>query len=218
MKAHHILKGLLAVSLIPLLFIESCAPVFSDLQSARLVGDGNIEVTPSYSSVSWAEDGESQKVQNHYGAQAGFGLSETMDLRTRIEYVSVKSEGSDDKLTATVVGIGPKFSIVKDRVAGYIPLGTAFGSDIQTSQSWELQPTLLFTFPVNEQFEVNPSVKYIMQLADDTDNMVAINLGLGIGEYGKFVIRPEYGLLYNPGESGHFSHFSIGLNVFPKWE
>jgi len=217
MKASHILQGLFCLILIPLLLIESCAPVFSDLQSARLVGEGNIEVTPSYSSVSYAEDGESNKVQNHYGAQAGFGLSPSTDLRTRIEYISVKSDGSDEKLTATVIGIGPKFSIVKDRVAGYIPIGTAFGSDIETSQAWELQPTLLFTFPLDEQIELNPSVKYLIQLSEN-DNLVAINLGLGIGEYGKFIVRPEYGLLYNPNESGHYSHFSIGLNVFPKWE
>lgn len=201
------------VALLSILLNESCAPVFSDLQSARMNGKGNIDVTPSFSQVSFAEGGESASVQTHFGVQAGLGLSDKTDLRTRIEHISVKGED----FGATVIGVGPKFSIVEDQIAAYIPIGTAIGSDVNTNDLWEIQPTVLATFPVNDLVEINPSLKYIIQLSGG-DDLVAINFGIGIGEYGKFVVRPEYGLLYNLGESGHFSHFSLGVNLFPSWD
>lgn len=36
----------------------SCAPVFNELQTAQMVGKGNVEIFPSFSSVSVTEDGE----------------------------------------------------------------------------------------------------------------------------------------------------------------
>lgn len=218
MKTRYILlKILFFLAILPLLTIESCAPVFSDLQSARLVGEGNLELTPSYSSVSFGNDGESSSVQNHFGVQAGFGMSEKMDLRARIEYINVSNSNGGESINATVIGVGPKFQLIEDRMAAYIPIGAGFGSNIETSQSWQMQPTLLFTFPISESIEFNPSAKYLIQFAEDAENLVAFNFGLGIGEYGRFVIRPEFGLLYNPGEDGHYSHGSIGISLFPKW-
>ena len=40
------------------------------------------------------------------------------------------------------------------------------------------------------------------------------NLGLGIGNFERLVVRPEVGILINPGEDGHFRHFSIGLTYY----
>lgn len=218
MKTRYIqLKILFLFAIFPLLTIKSCAPVFSDLQSARLVGDGNLEFTPSYSSVSFGNDGESSSVQDHFGIQGGYGISEKVDLRARIEYINVNNADSGGDINVTVIGIGPKFQLIEDRMAAYIPIGAGFGPNIETSQSWQMQPTLLFTFPITETIEFNPSAKYLIQFAEDTENLVAFNFGLGIGEYGRFVIRPEFGLLYNPGEDGHYSHASIGISLFPKW-
>jgi hypothetical protein len=64
----------------------SCfAPVFSELQSARLAGPGNAEITPSYSRV----EGESEHVQDHFGIQAGVGIRKWLDFRIRYEYANV---------------------------------------------------------------------------------------------------------------------------------
>jgi hypothetical protein len=188
--------------------IQNCAPVFSDLQSARLVGKGNIEITPSYSTVSFSESGESNGIQNHVGAQVAIGLSEKVDLRTRIEHIWLKEEASYNE---TIFGVGPKFSLVKDKMAAYLPVGFAF-SDI--GETFEFQPTLLFTIPViAEKIDFNPSVKYLMTFCDGCDNLVAFNFGLAFSEdISLWAIRAEYGLLYNPGESGHFGQFSIGFS------
>ena len=48
--------------------------------------------------------------------------------------------------------------------------------------------------------------------ADDAESLVALNLGLGLGPSDKWVIRPEAGFLWNPGESGHYWHLSLGAS------
>jgi hypothetical protein len=182
-----------------------CAPIFSDLQGARLVGPGNIEATPGFSSVYISENGKSEQVQNHLGLQAGIGILSSLDLRLRYERVL------DYDLNA--VGFGPKIALVKDRVAFYVPVGFAFGEDVKSSETWETHPTLLFTFPVAKSFELNPSAKVLIPLSGERDTLFAFNLGAAVGNVRKWAIRPEVGLCFNPGESGFFWQFSIGLSL-----
>ena len=74
---------------------------------------------------------------------------------------------------------------------------------------------MLLTGPVNSHVEVNGSIKGLIPLAKDGgDTLVAFNVGLGVGDLEKWVIRPEVGFLFNPGESGHFTQFGIALTVF----
>ncbi|NIO48335.1 MAG: hypothetical protein GTN73_02680 [Candidatus Aminicenantes bacterium] len=196
-----------------------CAPVFSELQSAKLVGPGHLEVTPSFSSVSFSSEDESGHVQNHYGIQAGLGVSSMMDFRLRYERVSVDIQDMDggESLGVNVLGFGPKFSVVKDMVAAYVPIGFAFGEDIEVSETWQIHPTLLITLPISKYIEFNPSAKVLIPLKGEQDTLVAFNLGTAIStNLEKWAIRPEVGFLYNPGENGHFIHFSIGFTYFIK--
>jgi hypothetical protein len=184
----------------------SCVPVFSTLQSAKLVGKGNFEVAPHFTTTSSTSDGETDHVQTHYGFQLGYGVSPRFDLSARYELISIANDGGN----ANIFGIGPKVSLVKDRIAAYLPVGFAFGGDIDGIDAFEVQPTVLFTLPVGKYVEINPSVKGII----GDDFWAAFNLGLGLSsDFDKYAIRPEYGILFNPGESGHAGQFSIGLSI-----
>jgi hypothetical protein len=185
--------------------VPACAPIFSDLQSARLVGPGKIEATPGFSSVYISENGESEHVQNHLGIQAAVGVLSSMDFRLRYERVL------DYDLNA--LGFGPKFMVVKDRVAFYIPVGFAFGEDVEASETWETHPTLLFTVPVAKILELNPSAKVLIPLRGERDTLFAFNLGAALGNVRKWAIRPEVGICYNPGESGFFWQLSVGFSL-----
>ena len=193
-----------------ILLMTSCAPVFSELQSARTVGKNRFEVTPSFSTVGFAEEGESEAIQNHVGFQAAYGLNPKIDLRVRYEYAWLKD---DNEGSASVIGFGPKFGLLRDKIAFAIPIGTAFGKDIE--DAWEIHPTLLLTYPiVKDKIDITVSPKYLMTLSKETEDFVAVNFGLSISsDLNKWAIRPEYGLLYNPGETGHFTHFSIGVSA-----
>ena len=187
----------------------SCAPVFSDLQSAKMVGKGNWEATPNFTTTSWTDEGETDHIQNHFGAQFGYGISNRIDLRARYEFISVPDD--EEPIKANVFGIGPKFSIIKDRIAAYIPIGFAFGGDVDGIDEFEVQPTLLFTIPVGKYIEINPSAKGII----GDEFYCAFNLGLGLStNLDKYVIRPEYGIFLNPGESGRYGQFSIGTTIY----
>lgn len=88
-------------------------------------------------------------------------------------------------------------------------MGFAFGGDVEGIEEFEVQPTLLLTLPVGEYIEVNPSAKGTI---GEEDFYMAFNLGLGLSaDFNRWAIRPEYGMLFNPGEEGHFGQFSIGF-------
>lgn len=204
---------LIAVLAGSLAFLPSCVPVFSELQSARLAGPGRIEMTPSYSSVSAASEGETQHVQDHYGIQAAVGVAPVLDLRLRYERVQLDVEGSQS-FGINVVGFGPKFGLVKDWVALYFPVGFAFGEDIAVSETWQFHPTVLFSVPFNKYFELNTSAKALIPLQSGKDTLLAFNVGFGLSSnLDRWAIRPEIGFLYDPnsGSQGHYMHLSIGF-------
>ena len=206
------LAGVLAISL------SACAPVFSDLQSAKLVEPGQAELTGSVGTVKFSDpdDEDSGRVQDQFGLQAGFGLHEAVELRGRFEHVTVAGENGP---SAQVLGLGPKIRLVEDRLALYVPVGRAFGGDEDDDfgDSWAVHPTLLVTLPAHANVEVNASAKYLIPLsAEDADNQWAFNLGLGLGpNLEKWAIRPEAGVLLNPDDGGRFYHFSLGVSVRP---
>lgn len=198
-----------AVLLIPVL-AAACAPPFADLQSARLAGPQRVEVTPAYSTVSFTDEGDTEKVQDHYGLQVATGVSDKVDLRARFEHVRVDEE------SVNVIGAGPKFGLLRDRVALFVPVGFAFGSGVEVSDTWQVHPTIIGTVPVvPDRLELNGSAKALIPIANsDAETLVAFNVGAGIGSLNSLVIRPEVGFLFNPGESGHFRHFTIGMTYY----
>ncbi len=202
---------LLAVAIIGSQF--SCAPLSSDLQSARLVGKRRIEITPGYSTVQFAEEKkqvdekQSQETSGKLiGLQVAYGLSNKVDIRVRVEHFQFRD------FTANVFSIGPKVRLVKDRVALYLPVWFV---DFKPAQ---LQPTILLTFPIiKNKIEFNPSVKSIVSVGGydpTTGIMVAINGGLGIStDLSKWAIRPEYSLVRDISKGSQYRSFSIGLSL-----
>jgi hypothetical protein len=195
---------------------SGCAPVFSELQSARTVGKDKVDVTPLFSTVTVTEEGETEGVQNHIGLQLAYGLSPKVDIRVRYEYVWPKGDGEfSDGIS--VLGIGPKIGILEEKLAFSMPFGRAFGE--ATKDTWQLHPTLILSLPLlKDRIEFNLAPKYLMTFCKECDDFVAINFGLAFSNnLSKWAVRPEYGLLYNIGEEGHVGQFSIGLSTVLNW-
>jgi hypothetical protein len=215
-----------SVALVLSTVLSACAPVFSDLQSAKLVGKGRVEATPGFSSVSSSGaggcencgvqavgDGSSSHVQNHAGLQLATGVDDKVDLRVRYEHVWVDGGGG-----VNVLGFGPKIQLFRNYAALYVPVGFAFGGGIDSGETWAVHPTLLLTGQVHPSVEINWSAKYLVPFSEEAgDNLLAFNVGLGLGPAnGRWAIRPEFGWLLNPGEEGHFTQFSVGVSVRSK--
>lgn len=203
----HTFKIIILVCL--LVITNGCVTVFSDFQSARTLGEGNKEVTGNISGVSYSEDGESGYYQTNIGAQFGYGINEKVDLRLRVENMNL--DGASENFKYYAIGFGPKFSLIENKMALYVPLGFAFGEDLNTDETFEVHPTLLYSFPVSDDFEINTSGKYIFAFEDGRDNSVALNLGLGIFS-SQFTFRPELGIMIYPSSDGILFHFGTGVS------
>ncbi len=198
-----------------LLIGAGCAP-FAEMQDARLVGEGRTELTPGVSGVSYVNEGESAEAYDHYGVQWARGIGENTDLRGRFEHVVMESDG-DDKVSYNVIGFGPKFGLTEGFSAVYLPVGFAFGDYVEEGDTFQFHPTLLFTVPLATGVDLNPSAKALIPLVENGgDSLVAINVGLGLStDPERWILRPEVGFLFNPGEDGHYQHLSLGMTFFP---
>ncbi len=193
--------------------LSGCVAPFSDLQSARLAGPNRLEVTPSYSAVSVSSERETEELWNSFGIQAAVGISNQVDLRLRYERINLPDS---DESGVNVLGFGPKFGVIADKIAVFVPIGFAFGGGIETSETVQVHPTLLLTFPLHENVELNASAKALIPVTErDIDDLAAFNIGIGVGpDLRRWVVRPEIGFLFNPGEEGRLRHLSIGLTYF----
>lgn len=190
-------------------------PPFSSLQDARLVGKGKIELTPFYSSIGSYSDGSSSHGQDDLGLQGLWGVARWLDVGFRYEYLYHPDSGSeyDASASAHTFGAGPKFSLIKNRLALCLPVGFAFGEDIHPGDTWEFVPAAVFTLPVGKAVDLNLSAKALIPLQKGSDTLYAFNLGLGIRPGGGALsFRPEAGLLFSPGGSGYNYHLSLGLS------
>ena len=192
------------------LAFQSCVPTFSELQSARLVGKGRFEMTPMYSTVSGADQKGPVHLQSHYGLHSSIGISQKMDLRLRTEIITY--DGSDYSDWGAIIGFGPKWSLVENKMALSLPFGTSINENFMNE--WEFQPSLLLTWPaISNKLDVTVNPKYVLTFCEDCQNLGAVNIGLAISsDLSSWAIRPEYGHLYDFGESGHAGQFSIGLS------
>ena len=190
----------------------ACAPVFSDLQSARMLPRGDVEITPQGTSTWFSDPDESEHVQNHVGLQVGVGVSDRAEVRVRYERIDLADDG------ANLVAAGPKVGLVPDRLALHLPIAVAFGGggDGDRSSFWAAQPALIATFPVSDFVELSPSVKYTIPINDeDGFRGLALNLGLGFGRRdGMLVVRPEAGVMFAPDDVRYYQA-SVGLSLRP---
>lgn len=206
---------LTATAAVSALVLWSSGCVTSALQSARLVGPGNFEITPSYSMGSFTGNGDTERTTNQFGIQVATGLTPRIDLRLRYEYIDVAPEREEG---FNILGFGPKFGVVEDRLAIYVPVGFAFGGNVDdSSDSWVFRPTVLFTHTINDHAEITTAGKGVIWLnADDTENLIGAGLGLGLSsDLDRWVVRPEAGFLRDPGEEGTLWHWSVGFTLFP---
>lgn len=186
-------------------------PPFSELQTARLLQPGQTEVTAHASRVSAHEEGASDDAQGEFGLQIGYGVSERVNLRGR--YVLLNPSADADAVN--VVGFGPKIGIVRDYAAVFLPVGFAFGGGVDAGDTFQFHPTLLLTLPASPHVEIYGSGKALIPLSNGGDVLGAVNVGLGLStDLSRWALRPEFGILFNPGESGHYRQFSLGLSYY----
>jgi hypothetical protein len=118
------------------LILTNCNPYLFDLQSAKMLGAGNLELS-AYT----------------VGLNLGIGLTEQLDLN-----VSLTNNGNiNDNLALNIFTVAPKFSLDPDKVAFYFPV-SRFLLDKVTM----FQPTVLFTSPLTKDIGFTLAPKLIL--------------------------------------------------------
>jgi hypothetical protein len=205
----------LAALVLALPLLSGCTLYLPDQQSARLLPEGDWELTPSFSSASFTVEGETEHIQNQFGLRFGYGASETLEIRGGVERIALDEDLGEGGVT--MIGGGPKLALAPETAALYVPIGLAVGDDIDTSDTWTIAPTVLLTFQASPSLEVSPSVKAIYPFAvEDSELLLGFNLGLGFtAAEGRVILRPEGGLVINPGDDGVSWGWTVGASLRP---
>lgn len=211
----HKLCGYAVPVALVLLVVSGCVPFLADQQSARLLPEGDVEITPSFSSVSFSAEGGTgtEHVQDQYGVRLGYGATDQVELRAM--YERVRLVGGDGGLN--VVGVGIKSALVPDLLAVYVPVGFVTGSGVETSKTWTVAPTLLATYREGRTFEIIPSMKGIFPFtAEDRQLFLGFHLGAGFStDLDVWAFRPEVGTVVNLGDGGVTWGWTVGISVRP---
>lgn len=189
-----------------LVMTQGCAPMFSD---ARLVGRGQTELTASLTPTGASVMGDNRHLMNDFRVQGMYGLTDRMDLGVGYARLQMTRGGAG----AHAIGFGPRLSVVPDRVAVAVRTGFLFGDEVPVAKSWHLDPTLLFTVPLTDRVDLNPSVRFLMPFCEGCETLLGFNVGVGISPGSRRLkLRPEIGMLFSPRESGVVWTMGLGLS------
>ena len=170
------------------LVIWASSPAFGDIfpyeRSAKPLGKSNLELMLTYSAFVTSIFEETNHYANLHGIQAGYGLGQKFDFQFRYGLSQYLLGYNDDQLLHQFA-FGPKFAMLKDRLAIRLPVSFLAGDNVRTSESWELSPTLFFTQKIEQISELNGSITAIIPLNrrdifNPNDVFVALNLGMGL--------------------------------------
>lgn len=182
------------------------------LQNASSLGKGNAELTLGYSNIGFAFQGERQNVYNNYSFQAGFGVSPLTEIRLKYDRFNFKD---GDGMGFNGWMLGPKFSNKSRKFAFYLPTGLT--TRLYGNSRWIVEPTFIFSFPIGDKVNFNLSPSYVFYFADTNplfdQDLVKLNLGIGIDLGEKWLIRPEAGLLFFKHDfNANYFHFGLGIS------
>lgn len=177
-------------------------------ESARMLPKGTTEIKAGFSHSIASDDGESEGLNNGLGIGFGYGINERINLKMRYERLLPVDS---DEGGFNYLGFGPKFGIVPGKFAMMFPFGVYFAEGETT---WGMHPAFLVTLPArNNRFEGTFGARTDIFFESEADLLVALNLGLGFSQnLDRWAIRPDWGLIFDPGESGVVWTFGVGFN------
>ena len=204
------------------ILIFDCAPITSEMQSAKTLGQGGMEISLNSGKTSMQSESSDDEmeldidgeVQSNSGASLAYGVTDNIDLRARYESIEITAMPSE--VAFSMFSFGVKYGILEDQLALFLPYTMYNSDDDSTDAAKVISPTLLYTHTLKDKYELNPSVKYIFPFGDtaeDNDPGIAYNLGFGYHINNKFTLRGEWGQ-FIPSESeddAKFFHTTFGL-------
>ena len=197
--------------------MTSCiVPVNTSMESARMLGTGNVEVTGTFSSYSLNADGESVGINDNLGLRIGYGISDKFDLKLRYVHLFTSNDFEENP-NVSYLALAPKVSLKEKKIAITMPIGLYFAKvDGESMDTWFVSPRLIYTYPFpNDKVELSISSKADFYFEEDSDPSIGFSLGAGFSsDFSKWAIRPEFGVLFFTGDSeGTSLNFGVAGTV-----
>ena len=110
-------------------------------------------------------------------------LNNKIDLRSRLEIIKLNKDLDDGSFR--VLSLGIKYSLIKNRHSFYLPISFSKSTENDANDYKQIEPTLLFTVPLNDIIDINSSIKVLLPFFEDDDNdpFYAINIGFGFNNF-----------------------------------
>ncbi len=175
-----------------LVLLVSCATTATEFQSAKVLSEDAMEITPSYSTTLF---------DHEVGVELGYGVSENVEVRGGAHtFFASHGDGTDDSFinyespANVFIKSGIKYSILEDNISFYLPISfDVFG----VQETFSLQPSLLLSTELFSYLEVNLALKEMMYISTGPYiNIHSANLGFGFPVGDAVVIRPIWNLMY----------------------
>jgi len=206
--------------------LTSCLPSISEMHSARMLDKGEREIMPVLSVVPGAEVVSAGAVYFSPGIHWTKGISSGLNWRTRIDFVGATQWdyqdsflGSPSNFGISSISTGPKFSIIKDRLAFYLPIGFSpapyiYDGEKEFFYSW-FEACLLSTWPiVADRLDLNVSTKVMPFTLPITDHYAFFSTQIGLA-FGKSLtnsgcFRVEYAFTMPAMRTENAGFLSVG--------
>jgi hypothetical protein len=66
---------------------------------------------------------------------------------------------------------------------------------------------------LSDRVDLNPSARLIVPFCENCDTLLGFNIGVGLGPADRRIrVRPEFGILVDPGEEGVAWSFGAGVS------
>jgi len=211
MKIRAIISNLLIT-----LALIGCAP-FSEFQTAKTVGKGNVEITPFASTFLGV---------GNMGLNVDVGVSKRFDLRAGYSYLFYTNYGTGVLAEGPILAnsnlfcVAPKISLIKNVLAFTAPIDLQIFPDYLTLLT--VRPGLLLTIPCNRKidFTMSPKVAFMLYPKDTEFIIPALGLGLSMKLSNLITLKPELGIgamFGKPGEINMFNAY-VGLGATFRFE
>jgi len=165
-------------------------PPAANVQDARTVGEGRVRAAGYWSGLkdTDAAPGEDAKLADEFGGILGVGVSESTELQFRLERIDFGQEDDGYQF----LSFSPKFGLVTDKLAFMVPVGIYFGGGLAWQETFQIQPSLIGSVPVNENFEVNMSGRLVVPFNSDLYKWGILGLGIGVSsDLDRWALLPE---------------------------
>ena len=170
---------------------EGCfLPPAANVQDARTVGKGRVRAAGYWSGLkdTDAAPGEDAKLADEFGGILGVGVSESAELQFRLERIDFAQEDDGYQF----LSFSPKFGLVRDKLAFMVPIGLYFGGGLQWQETFQIQPSLIGSAPVNDNFEVNMSGRFVVPFNSDLYKWAILGFGFGVSsDLDRWALLPE---------------------------